>query len=125
LLVSETWELGEMAIKQYLRILGIIGLLCVGHASTAAARVVRGPADVANHPRIIRYDVEKDAFLHQHSVVSMVSKNRPGGRHAYSGSRVNQFQFRGKPGRGGIYDALDEYKRSLKLDPRNYGYRRR
>lgn len=113
-----------MKIKQYALACLAAGLLCGGHVSTAAARIVRSRADVATHPRVIRYDVEKDTFLHQYSSLSMVSKNRPGGETAYSGSRLNQFQFHGKPGHRGIYDALNEYQRRLNHDPRGYEYRR-
>jgi len=114
-----------MPTKRCLPAFLIAGMLCGGYASTAAARVVRSRADAASHPRVIRYDVEKDQFLHQYSSVSMVSKHRPGSDLAYSGSRMNQFQFHGKPGHGGIYDALHEYTRRLNHDPRSYEYRRR
>lgn len=114
-----------MTTERYILACFIAGMLCGGDISTAAARVARSRADVASHPRVIRYDVEKDHFLHQYSSLSMVSKNRPGGETAYSGSRLNQFQYHGKQGSGGIYDALDAYKRRLKHDPRGYEYRRR
>jgi hypothetical protein len=56
--------------------------------------------------------------------LSIVSKkHRPGGEHSYSGNRLDAFQYHGKPGSGGLYDALDDYKRGR--DPRNYQYRHR
>lgn len=114
-----------MTTKRYTLACLVAAMLGGGDLSTAAARVVRSRADVASHPRVIRYDVEKDQFVHQSSSLSMVSTNRPGGETAYSGSRLNQFQYHGKQGSGGIYDAIDAYKRRLKHDPRGYEYRRR
>lgn len=113
-----------MTTKRYLLVCLIAAMLGGGNLPTATARVVRSRADVASHPRVIRYDVEKDQFVHQSSSLSMVSKNRPGGEIAYSGSRLNQFQYHGKPGSGGIYDALEVYKRRLNHDRRGYEYRR-
>lgn len=91
--------------------------------SSSSAKVARTWNDLVPGPRVIRYDAEKDQLIHQHSVFTMASKNRPGGEHAYTGNRLEAFQFHGKRGRGGVYDALEDYK--LKLDPRNYRYRHR
>lgn len=97
--------------------------LVVGLVPAASAKVAQRWNDLNLQPRVIRYDAEKDDFARQSSVLSMVSRNRrPGGEHSYSGSRLNQFRFHGKPGRGGIYDALDAYQKHL--NPRNYEYRR-
>lgn len=98
-------------------------LLVLGVDSIASAKIARVWNDLSTGPRVIRYDVEKDQVLHQESVVSMASKRRPGGEHSYSGNRLDAFQFRGKPGRGGLYDALEDYKK--RFDERNYQYRHR
>jgi hypothetical protein len=101
---------------------GLTGvILCT--ASVATAKVARTWNDLAPGPRVVRYDADTDQLIHQHSVVSIVKRSRPGGEHSYSGNRLEAFQFHGKRGRGGIYDALEDYK--LKLDSRNYQYRRR
>jgi hypothetical protein len=93
-------------------------------ASIASAKIAEKWNDLQPGPRVIRYDAEKDVIIHQDSVLSMVSKkHRPGGEHSYSGNRLEAFQYRGKRGTGGLYDALEDYKN--KLDPRNYQYRRR
>lgn len=93
-------------------------------AATSEARVVKTTADLNCGPRVIGYDVKKDEILHQDSVLSRPWR-RPGGDISYSGSRLQQYQFRGKPGHGGIYDALQENYDDLKLDPKRYEYRRR
>ncbi|HEX5443142.1 MAG TPA: hypothetical protein VFW87_04900 [Pirellulales bacterium] len=95
----------------------------IGLARAAEARVVERWNDLSLAPRVIRYDADKDQFTRQESVFSTIKHQRPGGRHSYSGSRLNQYRFHGKPGRGGIYDALEASKRHL--DPRNYEYRKR
>jgi hypothetical protein len=76
-------------------------------------------------PRVIRYDITRDDFVRQESIVSSVKRDPPGGRESYMGNRLTQFRYTGKPGTGGIYDALDGYKRELKLDPKKYRYRHR
>lgn len=91
--------------------------------SAARAKVARAWNDLAPGPRVVGYDAEKDEVLHQDSIVSAASRRRPGGEHAYSGNRLEAFQFRGKKGRGGIYDALEDYK--VKFNPRKYQYRHR
>lgn len=91
--------------------------------STASAKVARAWNDLAPGPRVLGYNVERDEVLHQDSVVSVASRRRPGGDHAYSGNRLEAYRFRGKKGRGGIYDALEDYK--VKFDPRKYQYRNR
>lgn len=75
--------------------------------------------------RHLSYDPATDTFRRQWSVYAPPRRERPGGELAYYGDRRQQFQFRGPPGRGGLYDALREYKESLPLDPNNYRYRRR
>lgn len=92
-------------------------------ASTTSAKVARAWNDLGPGPRVVGYDVEKDEILHQESIISPVARHRPGGEHAYSGNRLEAFQFRGKRGRGGLYDALEDYK--VKFDPRKYQYRHR
>ena len=102
----------------------IVTAVILGLASTAHARIANKWNDLQPGPRVIGYDAEKDAVIHQDSVLSIVSKkHRPGGEHSYSGNRLNSFQYRGRPGTGGLYDALDDYKRGR--DPRNYQYRHR
>jgi hypothetical protein len=91
--------------------------------SPASAKVARNWNDLGPGPRVVRYDLEKDTLIHQTSVFAMGLNHRPGGEHSYSGNRLEAFQYRGKPGTGGIYDALEDYKN--KLNPRNYQYRHR
>lgn len=98
--------------------------VAIGAASVASAKIANKWNDLSPGPPVTRYDSEKDVIYHQESVVSMVSKkHRPGGEHAYSGNRLEAFQYHGKRGTGGIYDALDDYKKHL--NPRNYQYRHR
>ncbi len=99
-----------------------LGLLFV-LSQAGEAKVAERWNDLALDPRVIRYDADKDTFTRQDSIFATIKNKRPGGKHSYSGNRLNQYQFRGKPGRGGIYDALDANKR--RLDPRDYEYRRR
>ncbi|HJT36526.1 MAG TPA: hypothetical protein VJ783_31175 [Pirellulales bacterium] len=113
-----------MVIRRRRSPLVALGVVLVFSQAGAWAKVAERWNDLSLDPRVIRYDAENDKFTRQDSVFKIISKNkRPGGKHSYSGSRLNQFQFHGKPGRGGIYDALDAHKRHL--DPRNYEYRRR
>jgi hypothetical protein len=102
-------------------------LLAVGlvftASSAAVAKVPRVWNDLSPGPRVVGYDAEKDEVLHQESIISHSALHRPGGDHSYSGNRLEAFRFRGKTGRGGIYDALEDYK--LRFDPRKYQYRRR
>jgi len=111
-----------MSVRSHWWPLFTLGLL-LGLSSATEARVVERWNDLSLDPRVIRYDADKDQFTRQESVFSTAKNKRPGGKHSYSGSRLNQYRFHGKPGRGGIYDALDAHKRQL--DPRNYEYRKR
>ncbi|HWB09193.1 MAG TPA: hypothetical protein VG826_08215 [Pirellulales bacterium] len=95
----------------------------LAQASVASAKVARNWNDLAPGPRVVGYDLEKDVLLHQSSVISGTVSRRPGGEHAYSGNRLEAFQYHGKPGTGGIYDALEDYKN--RLNPQNYRYRHR
>ncbi len=110
----------SMSSRPYL--LSALIALLLSQASTASAKVARNWNDLAPGPRVVRYDLEKDVLVHQTSVTSGLNR-RPGGDHSYSGNRLEAFHYRGKPGTGGIYDALDDYKN--RLDPRNYRYRHR
>ena len=113
-----------MLLRRHLLPLLALSVVLGISQATARAKVVERWNDLSLDPRVIRYDAENDKFMRQYSVFKIISKDkRPGGKHSYSGSRLDQFQFRGKPGRGGIYDALEANKRHL--DPRNYEYRRR
>jgi hypothetical protein len=109
----------------YTRSLFCSALIAVflGPASTASAKVAQNWNDLAPGPRVVRYDLEKDALIHQSSVLTGSLHRRPGGEHAYSGNRLEAFQYHGKPGTGGLYDALEDYKN--RLDSRNYRYRHR
>lgn len=69
------------------------------------------------------YDPATDTFRKQSIVSAAQPTQRPGGELIYYGDRRQQFQFRGPAGRGGLYDALRQYKESLPLDPNNYRYR--
>lgn len=77
-----------------------------------------------HHPKTLRYDLASDAIVRMHSVVAPEPKVRPGGDVAYTGNRLRTFRYLGPAGQGGIYEAFDEYQRSLDLDVRNYQYRR-
>jgi hypothetical protein len=76
-----------------------------------------------SHPRIVRYDAKNDKIIRQESVVNIPLGNPPGGKESYSGSRLRQYRFVGKPGRGGIYDAFGEYQRAIGAEAKNYKYR--
>lgn len=92
-------------------------------ASAASAKVAQRWNDLQTGPRVIRYDAEKDVILHYNSIFSTALEHRkPGGPHSYSGNRLDNFQYRGKRGTGGLYDALQDYKQHL--DSRHYQYRR-
>ena len=91
--------------------------------STSEGRIVKARSDLNYGPRVIGYDAEKDELIQQRSVTTRPLV-RPGGDISYSGTRLNQYQFRGKPGRGGVYDAIEDYHREMKLDPKKYGIRR-
>lgn len=107
-----------------LRVLTAVFLaMAFASASAASAKVARAWNDLQTGPRVIRYDQEKDVLIRQNSIFSTALENRkPGGPHSYSGNRLDNFQYRGKRGTGGLYDALQDYKQHL--DPRNYQYRR-
>lgn len=111
-----------MFVRRGLSALFTLGVF-MGFARAAEAKVVERWNDLSLDPRVIRYDSDKDQFVRQDSIFSTIKNKRPGGKHSYSGSRLDQYRFHGKPGRGGIYDALDAHKRHL--DPRNYEYRKR
>lgn len=100
-----------------------IAALIFGASSSASAKVGRVWNELAPGPRVVGYDANKDEIIHQDSIVSIVPRHRPGGEHAYSGNRLEAFQFHGKRGRGGLYDALEDYK--VKFDARKYQYRHR
>jgi hypothetical protein len=97
--------------------------LVLGTSSIASAKAHRVWNDLAPGAKVTGYNQEKDEIYHQESIVSVASRHKPGGEHSYSGNRLEGFQFHGKPGRGGIYDALEDYKRNY--NPNNYQYRRR
>lgn len=95
-------------------------------SSTAVhARIVKSRSDLSYGPKVVRYDAQKDELIRQESIVSRAHNGRPGGEYSYTGTRLKQYQFHGKQGRGGIYDAIQDYHRELKLDPDRYQYRRR
>ncbi|HVA49400.1 MAG TPA: hypothetical protein VNH11_23745 [Pirellulales bacterium] len=97
--------------------------ILLASAAVASAKVSRVWNDLSPGPRVIRYDADKDELLHYNSIFSTVmAGRRPGGEHSYSGNRLGAFQYHGKRGTGGLYDALEDYKN--KLNSRNYQYRR-
>jgi hypothetical protein len=104
-------------------LLAIAATLILGASSNAWAKISRVWNDLSSGPKVVGYNREKDEIYHQESIVSVAQRHRPGGEYAYSGNRLEAYQFHGKLGRGGIYDALDDYKRQF--NPRNYQYRRR
>ncbi|HUY35980.1 MAG TPA: hypothetical protein VMV69_24795 [Pirellulales bacterium] len=89
------------------------------------AKGIRRRSDLNSHPHSVRYDPLKDQIIRQESVVTKQLGNPPGGKVSYSGSRLRQFRFIGKPGRGGIYDAFKEYHNRIGTDPMNYKRRLR
>jgi hypothetical protein len=97
--------------------------MAVSFCGTSEARIVKSRADLNFGPRVVGYNEEKDELVRQTSILTRPDR-RPGGNMSYSGTRLKQYQFHGKPGRGGIYDALEEYHNELKLDPKLYQYRR-
>ncbi len=113
-----------MSRMQLSSLLALTAACWIFSGSTGQARIVKSRADLNYGPRVIRYDAEKDELYRQESITTRVQKSRPGGEYSYYGTRLKQYQFHGKPGRGGIYDALEDYHRELKLDPKRYEYRR-
>lgn len=114
-------------MKRARQLLGLaiwMGAMLAGGLDDASARVVRSLADLQPQPSVMRYDAVKDKFFRHESVYSTLESKRRGGDFSYGGNRQTQFQFLGKPGRGGIYDALDDYRKELKHDPKNYRYHR-
>ncbi len=110
-----------------IRILTCAAFMALALAAPAAcqARGVRRWSDLNSHPRIIRYDPDKDLLRRQSSVLTKPLGDPPGGKESYSGNRLRQNRFIGKPGRGGIYDAFQEYQKKIGADPKNYKYRLR
>jgi hypothetical protein len=82
-------------------------------------------SDLNRHPQIVRYNPETDKITRQESVLTKSLTNVPGGKESYSGSRLRQYRFNGKPGRGGIYDAFRDYPKKIGADPTNYKFRLR
>ena len=93
-------------------------------AGSAEARVVKSRADLYYGPKVVGYNQEKDELVRQKSILTRPDR-RPGGNLSYYGTRLKQHEFHGKPGRGGIYDAFEDYRDELQLDPKVYQYRRR
>jgi hypothetical protein len=108
--------------RAVMRVLGSIVLwgACLAAVAAAEAQRVKEWMLQGKH---LSYDPATDTFRKQSSVYAPPRRERPGGELVYYGDRRQQFQFRGPRGRGGIYDALREYKESLPLDPNNYRYR--
>ncbi len=72
-----------------------------------------------------RYDPLRDDFDYRESVLTPRQRRPAWAERGYTGNRLRQFRYIGPPGTGGLYDALEEHKRSLPLDPKNYRYRLR
>jgi len=81
--------------------------------------------DLNRHPQIVRYNSATDKITRQESVLTKSMTNVPGGKESYSGNRLLQYRFLGKPGRGGIYDAFRDYPKTIGADPANYKFRLR
>jgi hypothetical protein len=64
-----------------------------------------------------------DKFRHIESTLAPLHSRRPGGEFAYYGNRLQQWRYLGRPNTGGIYDALEDYRRKVAPDPVNYQYR--
>jgi hypothetical protein len=102
------------------RIIALASALAALAGPAAAAEPLR-PGLFRRHPRVISYDPGKDRFVHQESLVTTIPDERPGGETAYYGNRLQTFRYLGRPGTGGIYDALADNHR--RLDPNLYRYR--
>lgn len=113
-----------MSLNRVLVLLALTAACWTVAGADARARNARSRSDLNYGPRVFRYDLKKDELIRQESIATRAHTSRPGGALSYTGTRLNQYQFHGKPGRGGIYDALQEYHRELKLDPKKYQYRR-
>lgn len=112
-----------MSGKRTARFTALALVLLAALGSTSEARIIKSRADLYYGPRVVGYNEQKDELVHQDSVL-VRPRRRPGGDITYSGTRLKQYQFHGKPGRGGVYDALDDYHREMKLDPKKYETRR-
>ncbi|HVC98230.1 MAG TPA: hypothetical protein VND64_31455 [Pirellulales bacterium] len=82
-------------------------------------------SDLNRHPQIVRYNPATDTIMRQESVLTKSLVNIPGGKESYSGNRLRQYRFLGKPGRGGIYDAFSDYPKTIGADVKNYKFRLR
>src|SRR5690242_18072844 len=102
-----------MSPKRTMLLPALVLALSAAFGSTSEGRIVRSRADLNSGPRVVGYDAEKDELILQNSVLARPLR-RPGGDISYSGTRLKQFQFHGKSGRGGVYDALEDYHRELK-----------
>jgi hypothetical protein len=89
------------------------------------AKVYGRWSDLNRHPTIVRYNPLKDEIIRQESVLTKSLGSPRGGMESYSGNRLRQYRFIGKPGRGGIYDAFGEYHKSIGADPKNDKFRLR
>lgn len=113
-----------MRLSTLFRTLAVPVLLWVTSAAAAQAAPPRFGL-LSREPKVLRYDIEKDEMVHLKSIVSLIPTEPPGGEYVYYGDRRTQFRYIGAPGRGGIYDALNEYHGQLQHNPRGYRYRRR
>jgi hypothetical protein len=81
------------------------------------------PRGVREAPQVQSYDPLKDKFRHLESTLAPHHSTLPGGEFAYYGNRLQQYRYFGRPNTGGIYDALEDYRRKVSPDPVNYRYR--
>jgi len=88
----------------------------------ARIRTYRSPIYLGQ-PRVIKYDMERDDFLRNSSVLMPAPEQRPKQDVAYYGNRLTQYRYMGPAPQGGIYSALSHDKVERKLDARKYRYR--
>ncbi|MBI1902850.1 MAG: hypothetical protein HYS13_17270 [Planctomycetia bacterium] len=98
------------------RLASLIVILCCVAIGIAAASAADSPKP---KPTVEKYDHATDDFVFRHSAATAGAPSRNKERF-YAGSTLNRFLFRGLPGRGGIYDALERYYQERKLDPQKY-----
>jgi hypothetical protein len=91
--------------------------------NSCLARGTQQFSGTQTHPRNVRYEPNTDKLFRQEDVLSKSLGDPPGGKESYSGNRLRQYRFIGKPGRGGIYDAFGEYHKRIGADPKNYKFR--
>ena len=101
---------------------GIAGcFVCVLLASSEAKGQL--PPNKRYLPHVLNYAPKLDSFTYRDTSTVAQKHEREGYGEGYYGNRLTQFGYLGPPGTGGLYDALDDYKLRLNLNPDKSKYR--